>query len=124
MVTGDAMNPNTTIGITTKDTPEAVQTLVSENINKQYKDGIKANTDITLSVRPGEILGLLRPNSAGKSTLVRQVTIELIPTSGSIRVFGIDVVAEPTRAKNVKGIVPQEAELYASLSVKQTLRIF
>ena len=60
MVTGDAMNPNTRIGITTKDTPEAVQTLVSENINKQYKDGIKANTDITLSVRPGEILGLLR----------------------------------------------------------------
>jgi ABC-type multidrug transport system ATPase subunit len=38
-------------------------------------------------------------------------------------VFGIDVVAEPTRAKNVMGIVPQEAELYESLSVKQTLRI-
>ena len=106
MVTGDAMNPNTRIGITTKDTPEAVQTLVSENINKQYKDGIKANTDITLSVRPGEILVLLRSNSAGKSTLVRQITIELIPSSGSIRVFGIDVVAEPTRAKNVKRIVP------------------
>jgi len=39
-------------------------------------------------------------------------------------VFGIDVVAEPTRAKNVMGIVTQEAELYESLSVKQTLRIF
>ena len=55
---------------------------------------------------------------------MRQITTELIPTSGSIRVFGINVVAEPTRAKNVMGIVPQEAELYASLSVKQTLRIF
>ena len=124
MGTGDAMNPNATIEITTKDTPEAVQPLVVENINKQYKGGIKANTVISLSVRPGEILGILGPNGAGKTTLVRQITTELIPTSGSIRVFGIDVVAEPTRAKNVMGIVTQEAELYESLSVKQTLRIF
>ena len=90
---GDAMNPNATIEITTKDTPEAVQPLVVENINKQYKGGIKANTVISLSVRPGEILGILGPNGAGKTTLVRQITTELIPTSGSIRVFGIDVVA-------------------------------
>ena len=90
---GDAMNPNATIEITTKDTPEAVQPLVVENINKQYKGGIKANTVISLSVRPGEILGILGPNGAGKTTLVRQITTELIPTLGSIRVFGIDVVA-------------------------------
>ena len=87
------MNPNATIEITTKDTPEAVQPLVVENINKHYKGGIKANTVISLSVRPGEILGILGPNGAGKTTLVRQITTELIPTSGSIRVFGIDVVA-------------------------------
>lgn len=93
MGTGDAMNPNATIEITTKDTPEAVQPLVVEDINKQYKGGIKANTVISLSVRPGEILGILGPNGAGKTTLVRQITTELIPTSGSIRVFGIDVVA-------------------------------
>ena len=90
---GDAMNPNATIEITTKDTPEAVQPLVVEDINKQYKGGIKANTVISLSVRPGEILGILGPNGGGKTTLVRQITTELIPTSGSIRVFGIDVVA-------------------------------
>ena len=93
MGTGDAMNPNATIEITTKDTPEAVQPLVVEDINKQYKGGIKANTVISLSVRPGEILGILGPNGAAKTTLVRQITTELIPTSGSIRVFGIDVVA-------------------------------
>ena len=81
---GDAMNPNATIEITTKDTPEAVQPLVVENINKQHKGGIKANTDISLSVRPGAILGLLAPYGAGKMTLVRQITTELIPASGSI----------------------------------------
>jgi len=84
MGTGDAMNPNATIEMTTKDTPEAVQPLAVENINKQHKGGIKANTDISLSVRPGEILGILAPNGAGKTTLVRQITTESIPTSGSI----------------------------------------
>ena len=107
-----------------KDAPGAALPLVVEKINKQYKGGVKANTDISLSIMPGEIMGILGPNGAGKTTLVRQITTELLPTSGSIRVFGIDVVAEPTRAKNVMGIVPQEAELYETLSVKQTLRIF
>jgi ABC-2 type transport system ATP-binding protein len=115
---------NVTMENTTNDTQEAVQPLVVKNINKQYKGGIKANTDISLSIRPGEIMGILGPNGAGKTTLVRQITTELTPTTGSIRVFGIDVVAEPIRAENVMGIVPQEAELYESLSVKQTLRIF
>jgi ABC-2 type transport system ATP-binding protein len=109
---------------TMKDAPGAALPLVVEKINKQYKGGVKANTDISLSIMPGEIMGILGPNGAGKTTLVRQITTELLPTSGSIRVFGIDVVAEPTRAKNVMGIVPQEAELYETLSVKQTLRIF
>ena len=110
--------------ITNNDASQAVLPLVVEKINKQYKGGVKANIDISLSINPGEILGILGPNGAGKTTLVRQITTELLPTSGSIRVFGIDVVAEPIRAKNVMGIVPQEAELYESLSVKQTLRIF
>ncbi|MDP6714255.1 MAG: ABC transporter ATP-binding protein [SAR202 cluster bacterium] len=124
MGTGTDENMNVTMENTTNDTQEAVQPLVVKNINKQYKGGIKANTDISLSIRPGEIMGILGPNGAGKTTLVRQITTELTPTTGSIRVFGIDVVAEPIRAKNVMGIVPQEAELYESLSVKQTLRIF
>jgi len=115
---------NTTMEKTMKDAPGAALPLVVEKINKQYKGGVKANTDISLSIMPGEIMGILGPNGAGKTTLVRQITTELLPTSGSIRVFGIDVVAEPTRAKNVMGIVPQEAELYETLSVKQTLRIF
>ena len=124
MGTGVAIDMNANMEKTTKDAPEAVQPLVVEKINKQYKGGVKANIDISLSINPGEILGILGPNGAGKTTLVRQITTELMPTSGSIRVFGIDVVAEPIRAKNVMGIVPQEAGLYESLSVKQTLRIF
>ena len=72
----------------------------------------------------GEILGILGPNGAGKTTFVRQITTELLPTSGEIRVFGLDVVAEPARVKAKMGIVPQEGSLFAELTVHQTLRIF
>jgi ABC-2 type transport system ATP-binding protein len=93
-------------------------------VSKQYKGGLWANRDISLAVQPGEIVGILGPNGAGKTTLVRQITTELLPTSGSIRVLGVDAVAHPQRAKSLMGIVPQEAKLYESLSVEQVFRVF
>ncbi len=94
------------------------------NLNKRYKDGLHANRDISLTVNWGEALGVLGPNGAGKTTLVRQITTELIPTSGQVRVVGIDAVASPDDAKSRIGVVPQEARLFDGLSVYQHLRIF
>ena len=102
---------------------EALPVVVT-GVNKRYKDGVWANRDISLEARPGEVLALLGPNGAGKTTLVRQITTELFPTSGSIRVFGHDVVTEPEQVKSLMGIVPQEATLFEHLTVRQTLRIF
>ena len=93
-------------------------------LDKRYRGGVRANREITLSARPGETLGILGPNGAGKTTLARQITAELLPTSGEIRVFGVDVVADPTAAKRLMGIVPQEAQLFEQLTVRETLRIF
>ena len=98
--------------------------LVVEGINKRYKGGTWANRDISLTAQPGEILGLLGPNGAGKTTLIRQITTELLPTSGQIRVFGMDVVAEPNRVKAMMGIVPQEQTPYLFYSVYHLLRVF
>ncbi len=98
--------------------------LAIERLNKRYGDDIHANRDISLTVEPGETLGILGPNGAGKTTLVRQITTELMPTSGSVRVFGVDVVADPIAAKNHMGIVPQEAQLFEMLTVRETLRVF
>ena len=67
---------------------------------------------------------MLGPNGAGKTTLVRQITTELVPTSGEVRVRGIDAVADPDQAKARIGVVPQEARLFDGLSVHQHLRIF
>ena len=82
--------------------------LVVERLDKRYRRGVHANRNISLEARPGEVLGILGPNGAGKTTLVRQITTELLPTSGNIRVFGVDVVADPIGVKNLMGIVPQE----------------
>ncbi len=94
------------------------------DLNKRYKGGIWANQDITLTAKPGEVVGILGPNGAGKTTLVRQITTELLPTSGEIRVFGHDVMAEPSAVKSHLGIMPQEANLFEYLTVFQHLRIF
>ena len=93
-------------------------------LDKTYRNGTHANRDISLSVRRGELLGILGPNGAGKTTLVRQITTELVPTSGEVRVFGIDAVAHPNRVKGLMGVMPQEANLYYQLSVRHHLRIF
>ena len=93
-------------------------------LDKTYRNGTRANRDITLAVRRGELLGILGPNGAGKTTLVRQITTELVPTSGEVRVFGIDAVAHPNRVKGLMGVMPQEANLYYGLSVRHHLRIF
>ena len=94
------------------------------SLNKQYKGGTWANRDLTLSAIRGEILGIVGPNGAGKTTLVRQVTTELLPTSGEVRVFGIDAVARPREVKGLMGVMPQEASLYWGLSTHHQLRIF
>ena len=95
-----------------------------KKLSKQYKNGTWANREISLTVEPGEMLGILGPNGAGKTTLVRQITTELLPTSGEVRVFGIDAVSHYNEVKGHMGVMPQEAQLFFGLSVRHHLRIF
>ena len=93
-------------------------------LSKRYRDGTWANRDISFGVEPGELVGILGPNGAGKTTLVRQITTELIPTSGTVRVLGRDAVSDPDSVKPMLGVVPQEANLYWGLTVFHHLRLF
>jgi ABC-2 type transport system ATP-binding protein len=70
-----------------------------ENLVKQYKNGPRANDCISLAIEQGEVFGLLGPNGAGKTTLINQIIGLKVPTSGSIKVDGIDVVANPDYAR-------------------------
>lgn len=68
---------------------------------------VVANNDVSLSVSPGQIVGLLGHNGAGKTTLVNQVVGLLKPDSGSISVAGVDAVAHPSAARRRVALQPQ-----------------
>jgi ABC-2 type transport system ATP-binding protein len=93
-------------------------------LSKRYRNGVLANDRIALSIPRGTVFGLLGRNGAGKTTLVRQITAELQPTAGEIRVQGVDVLREPLRAKRFMGVVPQEAAPYLHLTPAEHLRLF
>ena len=81
----------------------------------------RAVDELNLAVSAGEIFGLLGPNGAGKTTTAGILTTRVIPTSGQAFVGGIDVVAHPSLAKQILGIVSQENTLDRQLSVWENL---
>ncbi|MEA2477280.1 MAG: type transport system ATP-binding protein [Actinomycetota bacterium] len=90
-------------------------------LTKVYPTGLKAVDGLDLEVREGEIFGLLGPNGAGKTTTVGMLTTRVIPTSGTATIGGIDVVAHPTVAKQLIGVVSQQNTLDRSVSVWENL---
>ena len=85
--------------------------LVIDHLVKDYGEGekkLRAVNDVSFEIKPGEIFGLLGPNGAGKTTLISNIVTLEKPTSGAVRVFGLDVQDEPERAKMLMGFVPQE----------------
>lgn len=78
-----------------------------DGLTKTYRNGTTANDGITLSIEPGEVFGLLGPNGAGKTTLVAQLLGLAKPTSGSIRLDGVDIVENPAFARQECSYQPQ-----------------
>lgn len=79
-----------------------------ENLVKKYDTGTVAVDGISLSIEKGEFFGFLGPNGAGKTTTIHCITGVARITSGTISVFGIDVVKDYRRARTKVGIAPQE----------------
>ena len=75
--------------------------LTINGLTKVYRTGVRANDGIDLAVDEGEVFGLLGHNGSGKTTLVNQVVGLLRPNSGSIRIDGHDVVADPGLARRL-----------------------
>jgi ABC-2 type transport system ATP-binding protein len=84
--------------------PQAIEAI---DLRKTYKGSVTALDGVSLSVGAGTIFGLLGPNGAGKSTTVRILSTLTRPDSGSARVAGIDVVADPVAVRRAIGVVGQ-----------------
>jgi ABC-2 type transport system ATP-binding protein len=80
----------------------------AKDLRKTYPPDVRALDGVSLSVEAGTIFGLLGPNGAGKSTTVRILTTLSRPDSGSARVAGLDVLAEPLRVRHAIGVVAQK----------------
>ena len=93
----------------------------TEGLTKVYPGDIRAVIDLNLDVHEGEIFGLLGPNGAGKTTTVGMLTTRVIPTEGRASLAGVDVVAQPSEAKRLIGVVSQTNTLDRSLNVWENL---
>jgi ABC-2 type transport system ATP-binding protein len=90
-------------------------------LNKTYKNGFQALSDINLEIKRGEIFALLGPNGAGKTTLINAVCGIVQPSKGRILVCGHDNVTEYRLARTAIGLVPQELTTDAFESVWSTV---
>jgi ABC-2 type transport system ATP-binding protein len=97
--------------------------IVVEELVREFRKGPRAVDGIDLHVAPGEIYGFLGPNGAGKSTTVLMLTTLLPPTSGTARVGGYDVVREGPKVRSVIGAALQEAALDPLLTGRDHLRL-
>ncbi|WP_440225125.1 ABC transporter ATP-binding protein [Dokdonella sp. MW10] len=77
-------------------------------LRKTYATGVEALKGVSLSVQPGDFFALLGPNGAGKSTLIGIVSSLVNASSGEVRVFGTDMLAQRSEAMRMIGLVPQE----------------
>jgi ABC-2 type transport system ATP-binding protein len=94
-----------------------------EELRKVYPGGVEAVAGIEFEVGPGEVFGLLGPNGAGKSTTIGILTTTVLPTGGTARVGGFDVVREPLAARRISSVVFQEAVVDRSLTGRRNLEI-
>jgi len=92
-----------------------------KDLVKNYGDK-PAVSGLSFEVKPGEIYGLLGPNGAGKTTTLKIVTGLLDPTEGNVSVFGLSPVDEAVNVKSMLGYVPENVQLYESLSIREFLQ--
>ena len=92
------------------------------NLVKRFGDNIAVD-DVSFVVPQGSVLGLLGPNGAGKTTTVRMLTTLSIPTSGTGRVAGHDIIKEPSAVRRSMGLTGQAATVDELLTARENLRL-
>lgn len=92
-----------------------------ENLTKKYADFLAVN-NLNLTVNKGEIFGFIGPNGAGKTTTIKMMGGIMAPTSGTVKICGIDMSKDPEKAKQKIGFIPDRPYLYEKLTGMEFMR--
>ena len=97
----------------------------AHKLRKTFNKGkVVAVDDVTFTARDGQITGLLGPNGAGKTTTLRMLYTLLKPDSGTMKIDGIDPMADPIGVKQKLGVVPDSRGLYDRLTARENIRYY
>jgi len=77
------------------------------NLTKKFGD-LTAVNNVTLSIKKGELFGLLGPNGSGKTTMIKMLTGQLKPTNGTSKILNVNVLTKPIKVRELVGIIPEQ----------------
>ncbi|MCL1978007.1 MAG: ABC transporter ATP-binding protein [Candidatus Bathyarchaeota archaeon] len=87
----------------------------ARSLVKQF-GSVRALDNLSFTVKPGEIYGLIGPNGAGKTTTLRTICTLILPSSGKLDVFGLDVVSQAAEVRKILSYLPEESGAYPNLT--------
>jgi len=93
----------------------------AQDLQKRFRT-FHAVKGVSFRCYAGEVFGLLGPNGAGKTTTIRMLTTILRPTSGTARIAGHDVIADPEGVRRVIGVLPENTGIYGRLTAREAVR--
>lgn len=97
--------------------------VTAKGLTKDY-GSLRAVDNVDFEIVKAECFGFLGPNGAGKTTVMRIIYCFMPPTSGEVKVFGMDVTKEPSSIKSRIGVMPQDDNLDPDLSVLENLIVY
>ena len=110
-----------------RDTSADAPAILLESVSKRFQAGgrsIQALDSVSATVKAGEVTGLIGPDAAGKTTLMRLITGLLAPDTGRIVTLGVEPMRQPLQVQSSIGYMPQRFGLYEELSVRDNLDLY
>lgn len=92
----------------------------TSNLTKKFKEKTAVNR-INLKINEGELFALLGTNGAGKTTTIKMLSMLILPTTGEIKINGLDIIKDRQKIKEILNMSPQETAIAPNLSVKENL---